>query len=69
MLVGDKITYTAANEAYCLVSAYIREEKIAANYDKEDLKVFINFMAEILRHPENFIGIDRVKKESKPVEE
>ena len=62
MIVGDKLTYTAANEAYCLVSAYIREEKIAANYNKDDLKEFIIFMSEILKHPENFIGVDRKKK-------
>ena len=26
MLVGDKVTYDAVNEAYCLLTAYIREE-------------------------------------------
>lgn len=63
MLVGDKISYHAANEAYCLVMAYIREEKIAATYDKENLQEFVHFLAEILKHPENFIGVDRKPKE------
>jgi len=63
MLVGDKLKYPAANEAYCLITAYLREEKIGARYNKEDLLEFANFLAEILRHPENFIGVDRKKKE------
>lgn len=65
MLVGDKLTYPAANEAYCLLTAYLREEKIGAKYNKEDLNEFIHFLAEILKHPENFVGIDRrtIKKE------
>ena len=64
MLVGDKLSYPAANEAYCLLSAYLREEgKIGAKYNKEELGEFINFLAEILKHPENFIGIDSKAKE------
>lgn len=54
MLVGDKISYAAASEAYCLLTAYIREEKIAATYKTEDLQEFATFLAGILKHPENF---------------
>jgi hypothetical protein len=64
MLVGDKLEYGAANEAYCLISAYIREDgTIGAKYNKDELGEFVLFLAEILKHPENFIGVDRVKKE------
>jgi hypothetical protein len=64
MLVGDKLEYAAANEAYCLLTAYIREEgKLGAKYDKDELKRFIAFLAEILKHPENFTGVDRKPKE------
>jgi len=63
MLVGDKLNYPAANEAYCLIGAYLREEKIGAKYNKEDLKEFLTFLAEILKHPENFVGVDRNKKD------
>jgi len=62
MLVGDKLNYPAANEAYCLITAYLREEKIGARYNKEDLLEFVEFLAEILKHPENFVGVDRKKK-------
>lgn len=64
MLVGDKVSYPAANEAYCLLMAYIREDGvIGAKYNKDDLTNFCNFLAEILRHPENFAGVDRKPKE------
>lgn len=69
MLVGDKLSYPAANEAYCLLMAYIREEKIAANYNKEDLTEFVNFLATILKHPENFVGVDRKRKLDESSEE
>ena len=63
MLVGDKVTYEAANEAYILLTAYVREEgKIGAKYNKEHLFQFNKFLAEILKHPENFTGVDRKKK-------
>ena len=26
MLVGDKLSYGSANEAYCLLTAYLRED-------------------------------------------
>jgi hypothetical protein len=64
MLVGDKLEYGPANEAYCLLSAYIREEgKLGTNYNKEELASFVKFLAEILKHPENFTGVDRKPKE------
>lgn len=64
MLVGDKLSYPAANEAYCLLTAYLREDgKIGSKYEKEPLKEFCLFLAEILKHPENFAGVDRRQKE------
>ena len=70
MLVGDRVTYDAVNEAYCLLSAYIREDgTIAANYNIEDLKGCIKFLSEILKHPENFVETERKPKEARPVAE
>ena len=64
MKVGEKVGYPAVNEAYCLLTAYLREEgKVGAKYNKEDIQEFVTFLADILKHPENFIGIDRKKKE------
>ncbi|NDB60755.1 hypothetical protein EB001_20265 [bacterium] len=65
MVVEEKISYPACNEAYCLLTAYLREEKIGAKYNKEDLNEFVHFLAEILKHPKNFTGVDRktIKKE------
>ena len=63
MLVGDKVSHAAVTEAYCLLSSYIREEgKIGANYNQEHIKKFVMFLAEVLKHPENFV-------EPKPVED
>lgn len=63
MLVGDKVTYDAVNEAYCLLTAYIREEgKIGAKYNTEDLSVFVKFLSEILKHPENFVETESKAK-------
>ena len=56
MLVGDKVSHSAVSEAYCLLSAYIREEgKLGTDYDKEKILEFCKFVAEILKHPENFV--------------
>ena len=64
MVVDEKVSYASVNEAYCLVTAYLREEgKLGAKYNKEDLQDFVNFLAEILKHPENFQGVDRKPKE------
>lgn len=64
MLVGDKLSYGSANEAYCLLTAYLREDgKIGAKYNKDELKDFCLFLAEILKHPENFVGVDRKQGE------
>ena len=55
MLVGNKVSHSAVSEAYCLLSAYIREEgTLGADYNKEHLLEFCKFVAEILKHPENF---------------
>lgn len=55
MLVGDKVSYSAVSEAYCLLSSYIREDgKVGAKYNLEQLKELTSFLAEILKHPENF---------------
>jgi hypothetical protein len=57
MLVEDKVSHSAVSEAYCLLSSYIREEgKLGANYDKEKILEFCKFVAEILKHPENFVN-------------
>jgi hypothetical protein len=64
MVVDEKVSYPACNEAYCLLTAYLREEgKVGAKYSKEDLTEFVKFLADILKHPENFTGVDRKKKE------
>jgi hypothetical protein len=64
MLVGDKVSHSAVTEAYCLISSYIREEgKLGTNYNKEHLLEFVKFVAEILKHPENFVGSDKEMKE------
>ena len=56
MLVGDKVSHGAVSESYCLLSAYIREEgKLGTDYDKEKILEFCKFVAEILKHPENFV--------------
>jgi hypothetical protein len=62
MLVGDKVSHAAVSEAYCLLSSYIREEgKIGTNYNVENLQNFIVFLAEVLKHPDNFVE-DKNKK-------
>jgi len=62
MIVGDKVSHSAVTEAYCLISSYIREEgKMGANYNKEHLLDFVNFLAEVLKHPENFTNTAPVK--------
>lgn len=64
MKVGEKLGYPAANEAYCLLTAYLREDgKIGAKYNKEEIQEFVQFLAEVLKHPDNFIDVDRKKKE------
>lgn len=68
MLVGDRVTYDAVNEAYCLISAYIREEgKVGAKYNREDLAVFVKFLSDILKHPENFVEEEVVVEDTKPL--
>ena len=64
MFIDDKVSYQAINEAYCLLNAYLREERIAANYNSEEIKEAVIFLSEILKHPENFVDVDR--KSNKP---
>ena len=57
MLVGDKVSHAVVSEAYCLLTSYIREEgKVGAKYNPEHLQTFVTFLAEILKHPENFVN-------------
>ena len=56
MLIGDKVSYDAVNEAYCLLTSYVREEgKIGAKYNLEHIKELSVFLSDILKHPENFV--------------
>lgn len=66
MFIDNKISYYAVNEAYCLLSAYLREERIAANYNSEEIQEAVEFLATILKHPENFKSIDRKSKKVEP---
>lgn len=60
MIVGDRVSYDSVNEAYCLLTSYIREEgKVGAKYNAEHLKGFVDFLSEILKHPENFTNADK----------
>lgn len=60
MIVGNNVSYDSVNEAYCLLMSYVREDgKVGAKYNKDELHKFCLFLAEILKHPENFVGIDR----------
>ena len=64
MLVGDKVSHAAVSEAYCFLSAYIREEgKIGATYNAEHLQKCAIFLSEILKHPENFKDFKEVEQE------
>ena len=64
MLVGDKLSHDAAREAYVLLTAYIREEgKIADTYDANRLKEFVEFLADILKNPDNFIFVENKQTE------
>ena len=63
MQVGDKVSYDAVNEAYCLLSSYIREEgKVGAKYNTEYLQELVVFLADILKHPENFVNDRNTQK-------
>ena len=54
-MIVENLSHNAANEAYTLLSAYIREDgKVGAKYNKEHLKEFINFLHDILKNPKNF---------------
>lgn len=63
MLVGDKVSYSAVSEAYCLLTSYIREEgKIGAKYNLEHLRELSIFLSEILKHPENFLQEEKTNR-------
>ena len=54
-MIVEGISHDCVNEAYTLLSAYVREDgKIGANYNKEHLKEFVVFLSEILKNPKNF---------------
>lgn len=66
MFIDDKVSYYAINEAYCLLNAWLREEKIAADYNSEEIKEAVIFLSEILKNPENFKNVDRKSVKVKP---
>lgn len=48
-----KVTFDAVSEAYCLLSAYVREDgKVGARYNKDRLQTFVVFLAELMKHGE-----------------
>lgn len=48
-----KVTFDAVSEAYCLLSAYVREEgKLGAKYNKDRIQTFVVFLAELMKHGE-----------------
>jgi hypothetical protein len=50
------LSHDAVNEAYILLSSYLREEgKIVANYNKDHLKEFVQYLHDILKDPKNFV--------------
>jgi hypothetical protein len=54
-MIVENLTHDAANEAYILISAYVREDgRISAAYDKSKLKEFLDFLHDILKNPKNF---------------
>jgi hypothetical protein len=64
MLVANNVSYGAVNEAYCLLTSYLREDgKLGAKYDKTELKGFVDFLAGILSHQGNFVDVDRKQPE------
>ena len=59
----ENLSHSAVNEAYILLSSYLREEKIAANYSKEYLTEFVQFLHDVLKNPHNFVlSIDDSKE-------
>ena len=57
-VVKTSLDESAANEAYCLIMAYLREEKIGATYNKECLQDFVHFLHDILKDPNNFQPVE-----------
>ena len=55
-----KVTFDAVSEAYCLLTAYIREDgKVGARYNKDRLQTFVVFLAELMKHGE--VDLTRVE--------
>ena len=50
----EELGHEAVNEVYTLVSAYIREERIAATYNVETLKKVQQYLADVLKNPDAF---------------
>lgn len=53
-MIVENISHDSCNEAYCLITAYLREERIAGTYNSEHLKEFVGFLHDILKNPKNF---------------
>lgn len=46
-----KVTFDAVSEAYCLLSAYVREDgKVSTRYNKDRIQTFVVFLAELMKH-------------------
>lgn len=45
-----KVSYRAINEVYCLLQAYLREEKIAGTYNADYIEEFVEQIHNILKH-------------------
>ena len=53
----ENLDHNSVNEAYLLLTAYLREDKIGASYNKEHLLNFVNFLHDVLKNPNNFIPV------------
>lgn len=54
MVEVENFSYESCNEAYCLIMAYIREDKVLAKYNKEHLKEFAEVIHKMLKNIKNF---------------
>jgi hypothetical protein len=57
----ENLTHESVNEAYTLLTAYLREDKIGASYNKEKLTEFVLFLHDMLKNPDNF-GVVEVEE-------
>ena len=60
-----KLSENSINEAYCLISAYLREDKIGATYNKDYLQDFIHVLHDILKNDTLFapVVLDKPEEE------